>query len=131
MREAYDVERVVTVDKILVKGVGVDRSTNDDFIDYIKISNMESVGVRQFIHKYDMGMQDHYYFLRYQDDIRRLHDSEWARANPKEYYATERRVRDGVHALKREMLMKQFRWSLRVTLQMKDGVLGKFDWDAN
>ena len=65
MREAYDVERVVTVDKILVKGVGVDRSTNDDFIDYIKISNMESVGVRQFIHKYDMGMQDHYYFLRY------------------------------------------------------------------
>ena len=42
----FDESKVVTVDKVLVKGVGIDRDTNDDQIDYIKVTGMESLGVR-------------------------------------------------------------------------------------
>ena len=63
-RGEYDEALVVTVDKLLVKGVGIDRDTNDDQIDYQKVTGLESEGMRQFIHKYDFGMQDYYYILR-------------------------------------------------------------------
>ena len=61
----HDPVKVVTVDKLFVKGVGIDRDTNDDLIDYTKITAMESQGLRQYVHKYDFGMQDYYWMLRY------------------------------------------------------------------
>ncbi len=70
----HDPSKVVTVDKLFVKGVGIDRSTNDDQIDYTKITSMESLGLRQYVHKYDFGMQDYYWMLRYQEEIKNLQD---------------------------------------------------------
>ena len=55
-RAEYDIEKVTCVDKLLIKGVGVDRSTNEDQMDYSKISNLEQDGLRQYIHKFDLGM---------------------------------------------------------------------------
>ena len=76
-RADYDPAKVVTVDKLIVKGVGVDRDTNDDQIDYTKITSLESLGVRQYVHKYDFGMQDYYWLLRYKDVIDNLNNHEW------------------------------------------------------
>jgi len=56
---------------------------------------MESVGLRQYVHKYDFGMQDYYWLLRYQEEIKNLTDSEWRTKNPAEAYKTERKVREG------------------------------------
>jgi len=61
----YDPTRVVTVDKLFIKGVGVDRSTNDDLIDYNRVSGMEPQGIRSYIHKFDAGMEQYYYMVRF------------------------------------------------------------------
>ena len=71
-RADYDDSKIVTVDTLLVKGVGVDRDTNDDMIDYHKVTGLESLGIRQFHHKFDFGMQEYYYLLRYQEELRNL-----------------------------------------------------------
>ncbi len=92
---------------------------------------MESLGLRQYVHKYDFGMQDYYWLLRYQEEIKNLTDSEWRTKNPAEAYKTERKVREGVHTMAREFEAKQFRYLLRVTIQCKDGSLGKVEWNSH
>ena len=58
----YDPVKVTCLDKLFIKGLGVDRATNDgDFNDYIKVTKMEERGLRQYIHKYSLGMQDFYF----------------------------------------------------------------------
>ena len=39
---AYDPDKVQVVDKLLIKGVGVDRSTNDTNMDYVRAKRMEA-----------------------------------------------------------------------------------------
>ena len=39
----------------------------------------------------------------------------------------ERRLREGIHTLKNEMTAKQFRYLVRVTLQIKDEGIGKIE----
>jgi len=40
-----------------------------------------------------------------------------------------RTIRDGWYEMQREYLEKQFRYMVRVTLQIKDNGIGKFDYD--
>ena len=124
----YDPERVVCVDKIFYRGVGVDRSTNDDIIDYRKESAMEQSGIRQYLHKFDLGMQDFYYMNRYFDEIVKLNDEEWCQNNNAEAYKLNRVVKEGWLQMRNEMLAKQFRYLFRVTLQFKSESLGTFKW---
>ena len=124
-RAEYDIEKVTCVDKLLIKGVGVDRSTNEDQMDYSKISNLEQDGLRQYIHKFDLGMQDYYYTNRFENEIAKLVQPNYREEEPQEYYKLERTVRDGWHQMKTEMFAKQFRYLLRVTLQIKDNGIGE------
>ena len=73
-RAEYDPEKVICNDKLLYKGVGIDRSTNGDQMDYTKVPNLEPQGMRQYIHKWDMGYQDYYYHTRYYDELCKLVD---------------------------------------------------------
>lgn len=72
-----DPERVRCVDKLFVRGVGVDRSTNDDQMDYVKIISLEKYGIRQFVHKYDIGMQDYFYVRRFKEHLDKRMDADW------------------------------------------------------
>ena len=45
-RAVYDPEKVICVDKLLIKGLGVDRSSNDDQMDYSRLNNLEPEGLR-------------------------------------------------------------------------------------
>jgi len=69
-RAQYSVEKVLCVDKLLVKGLGVDRSTNEDQMDYQKVNNLEPQGMRQFVHKWDLGFQDYYYIKRFEKELK-------------------------------------------------------------
>ena len=105
-RAEYDAEKVICIDKLLVKGLGIDRSTNDDQMDYLRMNNLEPYGLRQYIHKWDLGYQDYYYFARFEDELNKLSDMDFQREEPAEFYKAERKIRDGWHQMKNEMLSK-------------------------
>lgn len=44
------------MDKLFVKGVSADRSKNDTNLDYVQNKEMEALGIRQYIHKYHLGL---------------------------------------------------------------------------
>ena len=67
---------------MFIKGLGVDRSTNDDQEDYIRVSKLEEQGLRQYIHKYDLGMEDYYFNQRFMSELQLLADEEWRVENP-------------------------------------------------
>lgn len=115
-RGEYCTEKVHCVDKLFMRGVGVDRSTNDDTMDYTKIIALEKYGVRQYAHKYDLGMQDYYFNRRYGDLIEKRNDPEWCEENPVEHYENERTLREGMLTMRNEIQAKQFRYLFRVTL---------------
>ena len=56
-----DMEKVQIVDKLLIRGMGVDRSTNDSNMDYVRVTKFEKRGLRQYVHKYNLGLQDFYF----------------------------------------------------------------------
>ena len=76
-------------------------------------------------------MQDYYYNLRYENHFKKLNDLEWLSKNTEEAYFMEREIKEGWLQMKNEMLQKQFRHILRVTLQFKDESLGSFEWSAD
>ena len=51
-----DPDNVQIVDKLLIRGLGIDRSTNDSNMDYIRVTKFERQGLRQFVHKYMLGL---------------------------------------------------------------------------
>ena len=53
-----------------------------------------------------------------------MEDEEWAKKNWEEAYWMKREIEEGHLKLKKEFLSHNFRYLLRVTLQMKDGSLG-------
>ena len=61
-RAQFDPEKVKVIDKLFIKGLGTKRDANYPQMDYTKVSSMESFGIRQYVHKYDQGMQDYYYY---------------------------------------------------------------------
>ena len=65
-----------------MKGIGVDRSTNDDKQDYVKVTNLEQQGLRQYIHKFDLGMQEYYYNVRFRSQLEKLVNEDWRAQNP-------------------------------------------------
>ena len=56
-----DLDKVQIIDKILVRGVSTVRSENDTNMDYVRVSYDEKKGLRQYIHKFQLGLQDYYF----------------------------------------------------------------------
>lgn len=116
---------VQVLDKLLIRGVGVDRSTNDTNMDYVKISNAEAHGMRQYMHKYNMGLQDYYHNRETKDTKSQL----VAEGDLQKAYLTERALRERARSLDKEMGEKTFRFVLRVSLQLLDGSVGQISYD--
>jgi len=55
------INKVYLVDKLFVKGVSADRSKNDTNLDYVQSKDMEASGIRQYIHKFHLGLQPYYF----------------------------------------------------------------------
>ena len=127
-RLKYDPVKVACVDRLFIKGVGIERDTNADQMDYTRITSLESNGLRQYVHKFELGMQPYYYQQRYEKELRQLVDGEWRAQNPMGIYETERVVREGWHKMRTEIMAKQFRYLLRVTLQLKQNCIGEIDY---
>ena len=62
-KSASDVnpDSVYLIDKLFLKGVSADRSENDTNFDYEVITSMEAQGLKQYIHKFNLGMTRYYY----------------------------------------------------------------------
>lgn len=86
-------------------------------MDYVKVTALESAGIRQYVHKFDQGMQEFYYYEKYGEAIGKCNDPVWKQENPEEAYKLEREFTEGYHIMRKENLKKQFRYLLRVTLQ--------------
>lgn len=61
-------------------------------------------------------MQDYYYMDRYRSCFTKLQDDEWVDSHPDEAYLINREIKEGWYKMRQEMLAKQFRYLLRVTL---------------
>jgi len=55
------INKVYLIDKLFVKGVSADRSKNDSNLDYVQSKEMEPLGIRQYIHKFHLGLQPYYF----------------------------------------------------------------------
>ena len=120
-----DFEKVKIIDKILIKGLGIDRSTNDTNMDYARVNKFEPKGLRIFVHKYNLGMQDYYYQKLHSDLIA----SCTKEAFTKDYesaYLSENEMRVKSYELKKDMESKTHRYVLRVTVQMLDNSIGDY-----
>ena len=69
-------------------------------MDYSRLNNLEPEGLRQYIHKWDLGYQDYYYYSRFEDELKKLEDLNFQREEPTEFYKAERTIRDGWHKMK-------------------------------
>ncbi len=68
---------------------------------------------------------------RYSAQILKLADPDFTLNNPDEAYLLNREVKEGWLKIRKEMLAKQFRYLLRVTLQFKNESLGTIKYAKN
>lgn len=122
-----DESKVQIIDKLLVKGMGIDRDTNDTNVDYIRVNKFEKRGIRTFVHKFNLGMQDFYFQKLYGDML----ESSSKEAFMKDYekaYLNDVEMRDKGRQMKKDYSEKGFRFVLRITIQMLDNSLGDYKY---
>ena len=66
------IDNVYLADKIFIKGVNATRSENDTNADYIVEKSLETIGIRNYIHKYHIGLQPYYFKLKNEDQLNLL-----------------------------------------------------------
>ena len=121
-----DLNSVYLLDKLFLKGVGSERSKNGSNFDYVVITDLEAEGLKQYVHKYNLGHQRYYFLKAFDADILSKLNMDEQKNNQKEFYYRERLMRDAASKQKKEMLEQDFNLILRVTMQLTDGVLGQF-----
>ena len=89
-----NLESIYLLDKLFLKGVSADRSQNGSNFDYVVITNLEANGLKQYIHKYNLGFQRYYFRKAFDDDILKKLSPEEHKKDPKEFYYRERQMRD-------------------------------------
>lgn len=57
----FDPSKTYLVDKLFLKGVNIDRSLNETNLDYRQSRREEQKGIREFVHKYHLGLQPFYF----------------------------------------------------------------------
>jgi hypothetical protein len=67
-----DNEDTYIVDSMIIKGVSVNRDENDCNYDYNLLKNLESQGMRFYMHKYFTGHMHYYLHKKYQEQLKRL-----------------------------------------------------------
>lgn len=78
-------DKVYLVDKLFIKGVNAIRSENDTNADYVAEKSLEAVGIRNYIHKFHLGLQPYYFKLHNEKELALLSDEE-AKKNPEDFY---------------------------------------------
>jgi len=89
-----DPNSVYLLDKLFLKGVGSERSTNGSNFDYVVITHLEAEGLKQYVHKYNLGFQRYYFLKAFDKDILSKLTMEEQKKNVKEFYYRERLMRD-------------------------------------
>jgi len=67
-------DKVYLIDKMFIKGVNAVRSENDTNADYIAENSLESIGIRNYIHKFHLGLQPYYFKLQYENELAMMND---------------------------------------------------------
>jgi len=79
------INKVYLVDKIFVKGVSADRSKNDTNLDYVQSKEFEALGIRQYIHKFHLGLQPYYFKKQFEQQLKKYTDEE-AKKDPQAFF---------------------------------------------
>ena len=118
-------DSVYLLDKLFLKGVSADRSINGTNFDYVVVSQNEQVGLKQYVHKFNLGFQRYYFLKEFGKSILGRMNGAEEKKDPKAFYYRERSIRDAYNKQRRDMLEKDFGLLLRVTMQLTDGALGQ------
>lgn len=70
------IEKVYLIDKLFIKGVSADRDKNDSNADYVALKDVESRGIRTYVHKFHLGLAPYYYKRQYDDELSKLTEEE-------------------------------------------------------
>lgn len=116
------IDQVYVVDKLFIKGVNADRSKNDSNADYVALKGKESDGIREYVHKFHLGLQPMYFKKYYEAQLKTLQENS---ENLDAVFNTAADLRYKVHEQRKQMTDNQFQMILRVTLQLTQGALGK------
>ena len=73
-------------------------------MDYTRVTSLESKGLRQYVHKYELGYQDYYFRTKYAKELALTVNAQWRADNPQEVMDVERTIREGIHKMKGEVL---------------------------
>ena len=60
------IDHVYVVDKLFIKGVNADRTKNDSNADYVALKGKENEGIREYVHKFHLGLQPMYFKKYYE-----------------------------------------------------------------
>ena len=119
--EEVNPDSIYVIDKLFLKGISADRGSNDSNFDYVVVQDSEKYGLKQYKHKYQMGYQRYYYLKRIGDSLPKDNKIE----DPILFTERERKMRDEIFKLKKEMGKKDLGLIFRVSVQITDGALGK------
>ena len=92
-----DLDSVYLLDKLFLKGVGSERAKNGTNFDYVVIQDLEVEGLKQYVHKYNLGFQRYYFLKAFDADILSKLNMEEQKKNQKEFYYRERLMRDAAN----------------------------------
>jgi hypothetical protein len=66
------IDNVYIVDKLFLKGVNMQRALNDTNLDYVQTRQDERKGIREYIHKYHLGLQPFYFKKTFENLIKEM-----------------------------------------------------------
>jgi hypothetical protein len=55
------IDNVYIVDRLFLKGVNIQRALNETNLDYVQTRQLERKGIREYVHKYHLGLQPFYF----------------------------------------------------------------------
>ena len=119
-KEEVSPDSIYVIDKLFLKGISADRTKNDSNFDYVVERDSEKQGLKQYKHKYQMGYQRYYYLKRIGDSIPKDNKIE----DPILFTERERKMRDEIFKLKKEMGEKDLGLIFRVSVQITGGAIG-------
>ena len=63
------IDNVYIVDRLFFKGVNMERNLNETNLDYVQSRKNERQGIREYIHKYHIGLQPFYFKKHFEKQI--------------------------------------------------------------
>jgi hypothetical protein len=101
------IDNVYIVDKLFLKGVNMERSLNDTNLDYVQTRHNEINGIREYIHKYHLGLQPFYFKKTFENQLKELEKPEF-KADGDNVYLRMHELKQGMAQQRKLMTANQF-----------------------